>query len=231
MTFIFHVHSDSLTEMLHADLLSNEGIVQLASSWRFLLGLSSTIVSLCADSMKQRLEKKGVQAFDGSYLEHFGMLDERHRLVSNDNQTAIKKKSKDFDGATEFFFLSAALLHVSLYPMMRVENAFHQQYNKLFIILQDQEKQKSHVPPHLQNQSTAAVVTWFGFDSFMDDPECKPTSNCVTASGLLGILILTVIFHRDFKDDIVCADTITIRPYNHTSGRLALGATNALMYA
>lgn len=170
---LLHLSSDSLTEMLHADLLSSDGIVQLSSSWRFLMGLSSTIVGLCAESMQQRLEKKGKDAFDSRYLDYFGMVDERYRLASSKQSSDTNKNLEElkFDGATEFFFLSSALLHVSLYPMLRIENAFLRQYNKLLIVLQDLEKRKAPVPPHLQENSKNAVVAWLGYDAFLDDPE------------------------------------------------------------
>ena len=137
------------------------------------------LIHLCAESMKQRFEKKGAQAFDTRYLEHYNMMEERQRLVTTstnngDTPDATKSESKEdihFDGATEFFFLGASLLHVSLYPMMRVERAFHQQYNQLLVLLQDLEKKKNPVPPHLKESSQTAVVAWMGFDAFMDDPE------------------------------------------------------------
>jgi hypothetical protein len=132
--------------MLRADLLSQDGGIQdLTSSWRFLLGLATTLVQLCGAQMQKSLAKKGAQAFDARYLLHHGiMVDEHSRLVKTIVDTKKARESEDvsFDGATEFFFLCAALLRVSLYPLLRVEQAFHRHYNKLFSSLQKMESKR-----------------------------------------------------------------------------------------
>ena len=162
--------------MMTGDLLSSEGIAALSSSWPFLLGVGSSTLNLCTNNLEKHFVEKGSEAFDIRFLatNRLGLDNANSAPLSpngSSSQSDASSKGIRFDGASQFFFVAAGLLHCSLYPLLRVERSFHQKYNQVLGVLQDMNKQPgTHVPPHLRSASRTAVVGWMGFSFFLEDP-------------------------------------------------------------
>jgi hypothetical protein len=189
--------------MLQADLLSVEGPQKLCSSRPFLLGTTSALLSLCSQSLIDRIQKMGADAFDPLYLippapgqgngEHArlvsqgGMLgispEERRLLIGVVSKAAnlVRVHADDsastirFAGATEFFFLTSALLRCSLFPALRIEHEFHHRYNKVFRALPDllakKPEELAAVPEAFWIQARQCTDVQLGWDTFLRDPE------------------------------------------------------------
>jgi hypothetical protein len=80
-----------------------------------------------------------------------------------------------FAGATEFFFLTSALLRCSLFPALRIEHEFHQRYNKVFRALPDLLAKKPEelavVPEPFWIQARQCTDVQLGWDTFLRDPD------------------------------------------------------------
>lgn len=163
--------------MLRGELLSEEGLTALSSSWPFLLGTTWTVLGLsCTDAVVQRFEKLGAQAFDAKYL-HLHWNDSWNSIVSRNTSTSSEKSDSNemtvLNGATEFFFSTCWLLRSSLYPLLRVENEFHQRNRQVLALVQDRANHPDQqaLPAHLQEVAASAVSTWFGLDAFFQNVE------------------------------------------------------------
>lgn len=168
--------SHPLTKMLAADLFSSDGIIAISSSWSFLNGLSSSLVSICVNRLRDEFEKKKIDAFDHRFLAtvRFRSICSESNFLSQPSTNTPIEASSDatvFDGATKFFFVTSCVLHSSLYPMMRVEGSFRTHYNKPLMQLQEMAADPRLDAGFISSPlMKTAVRGWLGWSTFLEDP-------------------------------------------------------------
>ncbi len=186
------------------ELLASDGVAALSASPSFLLGLTSTLVNFCSRSLFERFEKQGIEAFDCNYLvtgrselrfdensmvpSQSGRQDKELGSSATNPELSIK-----FAGATEFFFLTGSLLRVSLYPVLRVEEAFHQKYSKLFTLL---GAPTPELPLSLMQSSVPLTTALLGWSCFLNETDFVAS---ITDFALLQLRWLTATAKRNSK--------------------------------
>lgn len=108
--------------------------------------------------------------------------EERRLLIGVVSKSANLVRSKDgdastkrFAGATEFFFLTSALLRCSLFPALRIEDEFHRRYNEVFRafkgLLGKTPEELAAVPERFWIQARESTDVHLGWDTFLRDPD------------------------------------------------------------
>lgn len=168
-------HQQALVNTLATDLLS----IETTQYFPFVLGTASIVLDICSQSLVERFDKMGGSAFDPLYfissMPHVrcGKEDERC-LVSRGGTESLTLPSK-FSGSTEFFFLTAALLRVSVFPALRSQQELKTHYNQVFDSMRELAKRAVQ-----GGQVTVSGASWaqaklctdalLGFNLFLDDP-------------------------------------------------------------
>jgi hypothetical protein len=128
-------------------------------------------------------DKNGAAGFDVKYLAaesdggRLGFLEDGFPLLpklasegTGENPTKSSAKAGNFSGATEFFFLSCALLRVGLYPLLRQEDEFNRRYNKTLASVSSMDPSKP-LPPHMMQGVKPIVAVWLGFKTCLEEPD------------------------------------------------------------
>jgi len=158
--------------MIRADLDDQQsGVLQLSSSWPYLLGTSWTVLNTCIAGIEARFSKKGMAAFELQDTTG-GVL-----VPRLDAPTNVRK-------CEGFFPISSLLLRSSLFPFLRVERTFRTRYRDILAMLQDCASSQRDIPPHLVKRSLEATTLLLGFDCFLRDTEFN---NVVTRFSLLQL--------------------------------------------
>ena len=133
------------------------------------------------DALWERYHKLGSTAFDPLFFIHpvTGLVVEGERclLPSNaePNVLASDKDNNTFAGMTEFFFLSAALLRVALFPGLRAEQELGRQHGPLFDALRRAGQvfqNDQQIPSNLVDErAKASVDALLGWETVLQDPE------------------------------------------------------------
>lgn len=186
--------SEGNVHVLTTDLLRADGPQQLCASRKFLLGAASVIVNFCADSLAKRFEQMGATAFDAIYLtcgdDELGGKSERCLVtVPGDLPSA----SCAFTGSTEFFFLTATLLRVALFPCLRAQQELHQKdapiYNRLRA-LADSEQNDSARPVECGEQAKRSVDAFLGWDLILREQAFVKTVTTFSLTQLKWLVSL-----------------------------------------
>jgi ubiquitin-protein ligase len=193
--------NDAITSLLQGDLLASNGVTSVLASRSFLLGLASSVVGMCCESLVDLFARDG-NAFDHRYLMH-------HRLnVSDDelmmvrgtgtvNKSSATEQDIKFSGGTEFFFLTCGLLRVSLYPAMRIEGAFMRHYDRVLDSVRQASKDDKTLSPQGMTVAKPVVSALMGWRTFLDDP------NFVTAMTKFAILQLQWVLTQKDHFEVV----------------------------
>lgn len=201
-------------DLLESDLLSPDSAQALCASRPFLLGMAASLLQMCSGPLSKKLETSGKDAFDYHYfLKEF--LEEESACMGPDQRIGIVVASKErcliegspdrdmksktktnqenqsrFAGATEFFFLAAALLRISLFPGFRVAEEFQSQFRNVFSAIQQTasqqlpEEQLRRLSRDTIEQFQKCVSVTQGWNVFVDDPD---TSSLITAFCLMQL--------------------------------------------
>jgi hypothetical protein len=162
--------------MLAAELLSSSGVAAISSTWPFVNGLSSCVINLCVNHLRNEFDKQPLAAFDPRFLlcREFQSIctDYKSLTQSHDGvESPILPDAVSFTGTTKFFFVGSSLLHSSLYPMMRVERSFQTRYNKPLLHLQAMANDtQTSGNVNVGQASKVALRGWSGWTTFLDDP-------------------------------------------------------------
>lgn len=157
------------------DLLALDGAAGTCCSRSLLLGMSSFLVYFCTGNLNSQFAKKGANVFDFAYMM---ISDKTGFFQSTTNPLFMGRRAKfpkvdpekQFSGATEFFFLTSALLRVSLYPLIRMEDEFLHRYTKLLQSVEAASRRKETLAPQVVSQSSPVVSTWLAYKVFLEDP-------------------------------------------------------------
>ena len=197
--------------LLKSDLLATDGLVAMSSTRDFLLGLTWTLVSFCHAKMDSRLESLGADAFDASYL-RIALGETRQEADSERNslfhgitlhigQKQGTPQDSDFAGATHFFFLSCLLMRVALHPALRMEEEFHFRYHKEISTIQGRAMLDEASPPNAFKSATPIVAVWFGWKTFLEDPDF---ASCMTELSLIQLRwLIAMAQERDNKRSLI----------------------------
>jgi len=162
--------------VLATDLLRSDGPQQLCASRKFLFGTASVVVNFCTEALVQRYDKIRAAAFDPLYLlSNNGIgTDGERRLVSSVNDGDQLAAPDSFSGSTEFFFLSAALLRVSLFPGLRAEQELNNRHRVIFERLkkfaEDSQSSEGGARVDFGEQAKTSVDALLGWDAALRDP-------------------------------------------------------------
>lgn len=96
------------------------------------MGVALSVLEMCYLDLVKNYNNNGVDSFDPRYLaSSLGSLivssDER-RLINLGGNNSIDDIPKIYSGATEFFFLTSALLRVSVFTAIRTRDEYYQKY-------------------------------------------------------------------------------------------------------
>ena len=171
---LIFIDSEAMASLAKPDLLSADGVTATCASRSFLLGLSSTLVQFCSENLITQFTKKGANAFDALYMarddkDGFFQSDTSPLFIEATEKPTVQTEQK-FSGATEFFFLSCALLRVSLYPFLRMQDEFLQLYHKALWTVESAAQDPQFSPTVAVQQLNSVVTTWLGFKLFLEDP-------------------------------------------------------------
>eukprot|EP00581_Thalassiosira_minuscula_P007282 CAMPEP_0183709898 /NCGR_PEP_ID=MMETSP0737-20130205/5843_1 /TAXON_ID=385413 /ORGANISM="Thalassiosira miniscula, Strain CCMP1093" /LENGTH=1734 /DNA_ID=CAMNT_0025938115 /DNA_START=280 /DNA_END=5484 /DNA_ORIENTATION=- len=163
------------SKLIQEQLLNESDEVHGSLSSRpFLMGTALSILEMCGQDLVQNYERN---SFDARYLGSTnGSLifpsDERRLTdLSGNSERGMQHIPRSFSGATELFFLTSALLRISLFPFWRARDEFSHRYKGLFARLQRLAEDSSENHAHLPVPYTKCVAGLLGFDSCLDDPE------------------------------------------------------------
>jgi Ubiquitin elongating factor core len=206
--------------MLQSDLLSPDSAQALCASRPFLLGITLSLLQMCTANLSTRLLEMKAEAFDCTYLckEVIGGVNDdddkstrvglsisfkERSLIDLQPPVASKKVVQaPFSGATEFFFLSAALLRISLFPGFRVDEEFQSMLRNVFASLQQLASQqpstaqlrgiRGDVIDQFQKCTTIAQ----GWSALVDDPDI---SALITSFSLLQLQWVAMVAAGDAR--------------------------------
>jgi Ubiquitin elongating factor core len=198
--FLFF-HSEALVDMLQSDLLSPDTAQALCASRPFLLGIASSLLQMCSINLSTRLSEEGFDAFDYRYFVKEGekgtgiIIPSQERCLIDMDTTSgggrkIAERPSRFAGATEFFFLTAGLLRVSLFPGFRVSEEFQSMLRSVFASIQQLSSQQPSVDqlrrirPDSMEQMQKCTSVAQGWSTFVDDPDISPL---ITAFSLMQL--------------------------------------------
>ena len=206
--------SEPLVDLLESDLLSPDSAQALCASRPFLLGMAASLLQMCSGPLSTRLESSGRDAFDYHYFlkdlvkeqsaskgadQKIGIsvAFKERCLIEGTHSSDMKSKTitdhenqSRFAGATEFFFLAAALLRISLFPGFRVAEEFQSQFRNVFSAIQQtasqqlSEEQLRGLRRETIEQFQKCVSVAQGWTVFVDDPD---TSSLITAFCLMQL--------------------------------------------
>ncbi|CAB9500530.1 (E3-independent) E2 ubiquitin-conjugating enzyme [Seminavis robusta] len=198
--------NEPLVDMLQSDLLSPDSAQALCASRPFLMGITTSLLQMCTTNLTTRmLDMNSASAFDCRYLrkeddkdnsssnQKWGLVIARveRSLIDQPRQNPkVDGAPERFSGATEFFFLTAALLRISLFPGFRVSEEFQSMLRNVFAALQNLASQHPSVEQLRglradvmeQFQKCSSVV--HGWSAVVDDPD---TSALITSFSLMQL--------------------------------------------
>ena len=112
---------------------AKDDVHETLSSRSFLIGATMSLLEMSCSDLVQKYDRDGVELFDPRYP--FFVESEERRLVNQDGITeyaaATGEVPENFSGATECFFLSSALLRVSVFPAIRAQRAYYNDPRKM----------------------------------------------------------------------------------------------------
>lgn len=197
-------------EILQSNLLSHEGLQLQCSTVPFLLGTASALLSLCGKDLVDHFAKLGNDAFDVRFLTEsvatpatttacpqdgvgmLGISSKERRLFASAIDAATTSNNQksdmgDFKGTTECFFLTAALLRVSVFVAIRRFEEYHQKHRHDFAYYYDFARTEDmrasaplgaatnasdvRLPVHLLERFGRRVSVDIGWHTFKDEPE------------------------------------------------------------
>jgi len=196
-------------------LLSPESAQALCASRPFLLGLATSLLEMCSGSLSSKLESAGKDSFDFRYFKREGCGDtgggsvskvglivppKERFLVSGikysaNGEAIMSRDTARFSGATELFFLTAALLRLGLFQCVRVVEDFR---SKLRRILSGIQNLAAKQPSEEQLRGNRAVMDQFqkfssvdlGWIAFVDDPELSSMITCFCLMQLKWVALV-----------------------------------------
>ncbi|KAL9180251.1 hypothetical protein ACHAXT_008221 [Thalassiosira profunda] len=163
-------HASLIQEQL---LDERDAVHQTVSSRPFLLGTAFSVLEVCTQNLLQAYEKNGVDTFNARYL----LSDQGSSLVPTDERRLVDPGSAaskvgenvpSFSGATEFFFVTASLLRVSLFPAMRIRNEHASRYKSIFAQIRQLAQSKGD-NSRISEASGRIVAGLLGWDTCLDD--------------------------------------------------------------
>lgn len=186
-------HSEPFVHLLETDLLAVDSAQKLCSSRQLVFGAAVSILNLCGQSLLDRFEKMGADAFDPLYLISqcddtqdpsrgiLGIAPDERRLFSSIGPLASACAGSEtdspghgtFSGSTEFFFLTGALLRVSLFPSLRIHQVFMRRYGDLFSRMRDlaskPANEQQRIPHAFLDQVRPLTDVSIGWTTFLED--------------------------------------------------------------
>ena len=177
-----HNLSEPNVHVLASDLLRIDAPQQTCSSRKFLLGTAAVMVEFCADALWQRYHDRGSSSFDPLFL----IQNDSGTLV-DDEPTLLPSKGWDedrifepkvFAGMTEFFFLSAALLRVALFPGFRAQQQLLREHAQLHESVRKigQKFEGSEIPENFFDEKVKrSIDAMLGWETLLRDPELLRT--------------------------------------------------------
>jgi Ubiquitin elongating factor core len=213
--------------MIQSDLFKSDSIQTLCSTRPFLLGITISLLELCITNLSSRLAEMDVDAFEYQYLQRETIQEENDNnddeintaglvvvtrterpLIGswNRNETMMKLPKTNtvptrYSGATEFFFLTAAMLRISLSQGFRVDDEFRYNFRHILDSLTQatshlEEEQRKHqnlsiesvvqqmIPKDLMDQYQKYTSITQGWLCFIDD---RDVSTLITSFSLLQL--------------------------------------------
>ena len=214
--------SEPLVDLLESDLLSPDSAQALCASRPFLLGVTASLLQMCSGPLSSRLKSSGKDAFDFHYFckEQSGnaggerkigiVVASKDRCLVQDTTNPSKSRDNErtptnseqqsrFAGATEFFFLTAGLLRLGLFPGFRVIDEFNSQLRNVYTAIQQvasqqpSEEQLRGIRREAMVQFQKCVSVDQGWATFVDDPEMSPliTSFCLMQLEWVALMVVS----------------------------------------
>jgi hypothetical protein len=192
--------NEALNDLLESDLLSPDTAQAYCSSRPFLLGITTSLLEMTLPNLWKAIEKDGHAAFDFRYFysektlsakkgKSIGILVKASDRCLVPATSSLSLKTDDrFSGSTEFFFLIGALLRLSLFSGIRVNDALSSTMRHWFANihqLADKQIPKDQLdlyPSYSSYQKLAS--TSLGWDVFVRAPEI---SQLITSFSLLQL--------------------------------------------
>ena len=162
-----------------SDLLKPTGAQQHCASRKFRAGISAVAVNFCVESLYKRFEEKGLEAFDSLLLVESGegegpiVLPGERRLFSAFNGS-LPEAPESHTGSTHFFFLTAALLRIGLFPCLRAQEALYEEHASIFARMTELVKtaqDNNGGSLRLSEQEKVSSDAVMGWTAFLKDSE------------------------------------------------------------
>ena len=189
--------------MLASDLLADKGLQKESATRKFLLGTVSSVINLCCQQLSRKLDESGGAAFDALYLQIDGKegkivtAPEERRLFPGILEASISQstfRGGAFSGSTEFFFLTAGLLRVSLFPYLRAQRELltHNRalLNHLREIAVEADSNNTRNEIKLSERERSVTDAYLGWIAVLEDPEFV---KILTSFSLLQLRWLTSV--------------------------------------
>ena len=175
--------------LLQEQLLdANDDIHEKMSSRPFLVGAAIPLLELCCDNLVNKYEHSGVELFDPRYL--LRTLSDERCIARNTDFVEITNAKGEvpavFSGATELFFLSSALLRISLFPAIYARDEYHRRYKSALgelSALAASKESAENVPEVLKKIAGGAL----GQEACLDD---RDLLNTVVSFSILQLQYL-----------------------------------------
>lgn len=118
----------------------------------------------------EKFSSIGAAAFDPLYLLN-GIVDEGERCLVTlmPTETRPATAAATFSGSTEFFFLAAALLRVSLFPGLRAQQELMRRHAAIFSQMREAAK-RPQASPYYSEQTKASTDAKLGWSVFLENP-------------------------------------------------------------
>lgn len=184
-----------LTSLAKSELLEQDpsSKVQRCPTHALLLGLTSSWIQFCGQSLTERFQREGVSAFDITYLldaSNECLVDSatdtslftRHSKATTTTNLSKSPNNSTYSGSTNLFFLACHLQRVALQSAAKMEHEFYHVHSHEIEYIRQYEQQlqqqggdKSSQPmpqisaPRLK-ETQSHVATWLGYKAFLEDP-------------------------------------------------------------
>lgn len=164
--------------MLSSDLLKSDGPQQHCASRKFLAGAAAVVTKICVDSLCTRFAEQGVEAFDPTFLLDSGdgdaIVPRRERRLLSSHEVSLPRTPENFSGSTQFFFLTAALLRVGLFPCLRAQQELYFEHTSIFAQLReavDKARGRDGVAFQSSEQAKVSTDASLGWETLLRDVE------------------------------------------------------------